>query len=58
MGNGGFFVKFNGTEEKVRCYAVAFHYDKWEYVVNNEEPKKFPNGVKSITIELEEGQER
>lgn len=54
MADGGFLVKFKGTKESARCYAVSFDYDKWEYTVNDKGPKRFPDGVKSISIEIEE----
>jgi hypothetical protein len=52
MPDGGFLVKFDGKEVK-RCYAVAFDYDEWFYVVNDTKKKNMPPGVKKITIEVE-----
>ena len=51
MAEGGFVVKF-GKKKAVRCYAVAFDYDLWEYKINNKKPKKLPR-VEKITIEIE-----
>lgn len=52
MPNGGFLIKFDGKEAD-RCYAVAFDYDKQQYIVNNKERQKLPSDVKTITIEVE-----
>lgn len=52
MAEGGFLVKFDG-KEIMRCYAIAFDYDEWQYTINETEKKKLPPGVKSIAIELE-----
>ena len=52
MPKGGFLLKFDG-KEGVRCYAVAFDYDEWQYVINDTEKHELPTGVKSITIEVE-----
>jgi hypothetical protein len=52
MAEGGFLVKFDG-KEVARCYAVAFDYDDWKYVINDKK-KELPR-VKKITIEIEEG---
>jgi len=54
MLEGGFLVKFNG-KEATRCYAEAFDYDEWQYIVNGTEKKELPSGIKSITIEIEQG---
>jgi len=51
MAEGGFLIKFDGKEAG-RCYAVAFDYDEWSYIINGKEKKKIP-AVKSITIEVE-----
>jgi len=51
MAEGGFLIKFDGKEAE-RCYAVAFDYDEWLYIINGKEKKKLP-AVKSITIEVE-----
>lgn len=53
MAEGGFLVKFDG-KEITRCYAVAFDYDEWQYVINETEKKELPR-VKNISIEVEEG---
>jgi len=52
MSEGGFLVKFDG-KEAVRCFAVAFDYDEWEYTVNETGKKELPAGVRAITIEVE-----
>ena len=52
MAEGGFLVKFDG-KKAVRCFAVAFDYDEWQYTINEKEKKKLPEGVRSITIEVE-----
>lgn len=52
MAEGGFLVKFDG-KEAVRCYAVAFDYDEWQYTINNTKKKKLPRGVETITITVE-----
>lgn len=54
MADGGFLVKFDGKEIE-RCYAAAFDYDDWQYTINEKEKKAFPVGIKTITIEAEEG---
>jgi hypothetical protein len=54
MADGGFLIKFDGKEIE-RCYAVAFDYDEWFYVVNNTEKKKLPSTVSKITVEVEDG---
>ena len=52
MPKGGWIVKFNDVEV-VRCHAVSFDYDMWEYTVNKKETKKFPaTGISSIKIEI------
>ena len=53
MAEGGFVVKFDG-KEVCRCYAAAFDYDEWQYVINDTEKHELPAGVKSITIEVEQ----
>ena len=52
MAEGGFVVKFDG-KEAVRCYAVAFDYDEWQYTINEKEKRELPR-VKKISIEVEE----
>ena len=52
MAEGGFLVKFDG-KEAVRCFAVAFDYDDWQYTINNTEKHKLPAGVEKISIEVE-----
>lgn len=51
MAEGGFVVKFDG-KNAVRCYAVSFDYDEWQFTVNEKEKKELPR-VKKITIEVE-----
>jgi len=53
MSEGGFLVKFDG-KEVARCYAVAFDYDDWQYVINETEKKELPFGIGTITIEVEQ----
>ena len=38
MAEGGFLVKFDG-KEVARCFAVAFDYDDWQYVINGIDKK-------------------
>ena len=52
MAEGGFLVKFDEKKAQ-RCYAVAFDYDEWSYVVNEKEKKEIPKGIQKITIEIE-----
>lgn len=52
MAEGGFLVKFDG-KETIRCYAVAFDYDDWQYTVNNIEKHELPVGIKDISIAVE-----
>jgi len=52
MAEGGFLIKFD-SKEVTRCYAVAFDYDDWQYVINDTEKHELPAGLESITIELE-----
>lgn len=52
MAEGGFLIKFDEKETQ-RCYAVAFDYDEWSYVVNEKEKKEIPKGIQKITIEIE-----
>lgn len=52
MAEGGFLVKFDG-KEVTRCYAVAFDYDEWKYVINDTEKHELPAGVESINIKVE-----
>jgi hypothetical protein len=54
MADGGFLVKFDG-KEAFRCYAVAFDYEEWQYIINGTDKKKLPVGIKSITVEIEQG---
>lgn len=53
MAEGGFLLKFDG-KEIARCYAVAFDYDEWQYIINDREKKELPAGIKSISVEIEE----
>ena len=50
MPEGGFLVKFD-NKKTLRCYAIAFDYDKWQYTVNNAKPKLLLN-VKKISIDI------
>lgn len=52
MANGGFRVSFDGKEAD-HCYAVAFDYDEWQYMVDGVEKKDLPAGTKTITITVE-----
>ena len=52
MAEGGFLVKFDG-KKIVRCYAVAFDYDEWQYTINETEKRELPP-VKNINIEVEQ----
>jgi len=45
-------VKFDG-KKAVRCYAVAFDYDEWQYTINNTKKRQLPAGVEAITVEVE-----
>jgi len=54
MAEGGFLVKFDG-KEAVRCFTVAFDYDDWQYTINETEKKELPAGVKTISVEIEQG---
>jgi len=51
MAEGGFLVKFDG-KEAIHCFAVAFDYDDWQYVINDTEKHELPARVESITIEV------
>ena len=53
MAEGGFLVKFD-EKEAVRCFAIAFDYDEWQYTINEKEKRELPAGVKKISIEIEE----
>ena len=52
MAEGGFLVKFDG-KEITRCYAVAFDYDEWQYIINNTEKKELPPDVETISVKVE-----
>jgi hypothetical protein len=52
MGEGGFLLKFDG-KEVVRCYAVSFDYDDWQYTINNTKKKELPPGLETITVIVE-----
>lgn len=54
MAEGGFVVQFDG-KEVCRCFAVAFDYDTWEYIVNEQDSQPIPEGVKAITVIPERG---
>ncbi|MFX1295918.1 MAG: hypothetical protein ACFFD2_13840 [Promethearchaeota archaeon] len=45
-------IKFDG-EEIIRCYAVSFDYDEWNYMINENDVFDLPRDVKKITIEIE-----
>ena len=51
MADGGFLVKFDG-KAALRCYAISFDYNEWQYIANNDKPKELPS-VKNISIEIE-----
>jgi hypothetical protein len=53
MAEGGFLVKFDG-KEVARCFAIAFDYDEWQYVINETQKKELPAGVGTITIEVKQ----
>ena len=54
MAEGGFLIAFNAEKKKSRrCYAVAFDYDEWAYVINGKEKTAIPKGTKKIVIEIE-----
>ncbi len=54
MAEDGFLVKFEGAKERPkRCYAAAFDYDKWSYIINDKPSQALPSGVKRIIIEVE-----
>lgn len=57
MGEGGFVVKFDG-KQAVRCYVVAFDYDERQYTINETKKKELLSGIKSITLEIEQGAEK
>lgn len=46
-------VKFDG-KEVTRCYAIAFGYNEWQYIINGTDKKELPAGVEKISIEIEE----
>ena len=54
MPERGFLVKFEDKEE-VRCASIELDHDSWEYKTNGRETKKIPAGVKTITVQVEEG---
>jgi len=51
MPNSGWVVKLTDTKI-VRCHTISFHYDAWEYAVNNGERKRLPDGISTIKIEI------
>ena len=54
MAEGGFLIKFDAKKAKPqRCYAVAFDYDDWSYVINNQPKTAMPKGTQKIIIEIE-----
>lgn len=52
MADGGFLVKFDGKEVK-RCYRFSATYDTWTYTTNSDAPQPLPEGLKSITLVIE-----
>ena len=52
MAEGGFLIKFDG-KEVTRCFAIAFDYDEWQYVINDKKKRELPAGVENISIEVE-----
>jgi hypothetical protein len=54
MPESGFVVRFEGKEE-IRCASIDLDYDSWEYKTNGREVKSIPTGIKTISIEVEEG---
>ena len=52
MPEGGFLVKYNG-KEVFHCYKVAFDFDEWQCKVNAEKAHDLPQGIKTITLEVE-----
>ena len=57
MAKGGWVVKLTDTEI-VQCHTISFHYDAWEYAVNNEDRKRLPDGISTIKIEIGEDRPR
>ena len=53
MPEGGFLVKFEDKEE-VRCASIELDHDSWEYKTNGRETKRIPEGVKTMTVQVEE----
>ena len=53
MSKGDWIVKFTDTEI-IKCHTISFHYDAWEYAVNNGARKKLPDGISTIKIEIGE----
>ena len=54
MSEGGFLVKFEDKEE-VHCASIELDHDSWEYKTNGRQTKKIPTGVKTITVQVDEG---
>lgn len=52
MAEGGFLVKFDG-KEAMRCYAVSFDYDRWEYTINGKKKRALPPNLEKISVEIE-----
>ena len=52
MPDGGFLVNFDNKND-VRCFAISFDYDLWQYTVNEAEKHSLPPDLKSITIKIE-----
>ncbi|MBU3959043.1 MAG: hypothetical protein KKE91_04200 [Candidatus Omnitrophica bacterium] len=49
MAGGGFLVKLD-RKEVTHCFAVAFDYDLWEYIINGKETQKLPENVETINV--------
>ncbi|MBU4346640.1 MAG: hypothetical protein KKH29_04870 [Candidatus Omnitrophica bacterium] len=45
----GFLVKLD-RKEVTHCFAVAFDYDLWEYIINGKETQKLPENVETINV--------
>jgi len=52
MSEGGFLIKFGGTE-KERCFSCKFNYDEWQYEINDKDTKPIPHGINKIEIIVE-----
>ena len=54
MAEGGFVVKIDG-KMVARCFSVTFDYDEWKYILNETDDHDLPEGIKTITIDVEQG---